>query len=388
MAAGSVCELNQGGVEIENENLVNCNGTSLNTSGDSVKVTGESPNASISVTRSSVTLFLSEVNLSAETSAPVFVSESSVVLKIEGTNFVGTLSLYHAGVECSSDSNITVTTDGGSLLAQGGPTASGVGTGFGGKCGSVSIVNGSVGSFGGTGIGCGSGNSTESSFLGELRITDARIESNSSLKGSGIGSGFASGLRGSSRVGSLVIENSTIETSSAFGCGIGTGTGDSSGTSSVGLITIYQSNVSTSSLFGCGIGSGSGESGAATIGRLLVLESTITTNFLGQSSSGSSIGTGLVRDGGASTIESLTIDSSHFFNAFSADYRDGSLIGTGAVSGTASNSSIGVLLISGSEIESSGDLDGGVRPLGLGFVSVLGFRESTISRFGTQQYGK
>jgi hypothetical protein len=156
-----------------------------------------------------------------------------------------------------------------------------------------------------------------------LSFVNSTIDASSSY-GSGIGTGYCS--PGDSHVNKLTISNSTINASSSFaGSGIGTGYCDSAN-SSVNELTIVDSIINTSSSDGSGIGTGvSLFCGSSHVNELTIANSTINAS----SSDGSGLGTGPRSVGGASTIEMLRVLNSTVWSNGSMTINSSSVLISG-----------------------------------------------------------
>jgi hypothetical protein len=116
-------------------------------------------------------------DVSVNTTASAIISGSSATFIAAGTNMITSTAEGKARIECSSDSNITIQVAGdGSLYVTGTKTSAGTGTSRSGTCGWVTILNGSVDSRGGTGIGTGWSESGSHSKLEGLTIHDGSIQ--------------------------------------------------------------------------------------------------------------------------------------------------------------------------------------------------------------------
>jgi hypothetical protein len=168
--------------------VLQCNDDSVTTPLNSpLQITGTSSTNGISISKSRVDVVFSD--LSIQGGNPFIISDSSVSLSFQGSNTISSRSAERAGIECSSWSNISISTLPDAILSvDGGYLAAGIGTGRNGSCDSLPIRNGSFIVSGGTAIGSGHGLST----VLNLTITDGNISARGSYSGSGIGSGFSS----------------------------------------------------------------------------------------------------------------------------------------------------------------------------------------------------
>jgi hypothetical protein len=138
-----ICELERGRVDVVGETLRACNGTEFDAPVDSLMITGSLTDAAITVRGTKMSIVLSGAIVGANAVAALVVSESSVILTAVGWNLLEAPPTSEcAGLARSSDSNVTVTsTDGGSLVTYRGRASSGLGTGSGWRCASISIAN-------------------------------------------------------------------------------------------------------------------------------------------------------------------------------------------------------------------------------------------------------
>jgi hypothetical protein len=100
------CSLNLSSVEVVDRRLVQCNGTENNVMGDTLVVTGawNGAGAGISINSTEATVVLSDVTVDA--TRPLVIALSSLLVVVEGGNI---LQGGDAGLECASESNVTVT---------------------------------------------------------------------------------------------------------------------------------------------------------------------------------------------------------------------------------------------------------------------------------------
>ena len=170
----------------------------------------------------------------------------SATINLMGTNqVVG--SAHGAGISVPEGKTLTIQGD-GSLTAQGGQSAAGIGSGKNGSCGNIIISGGTVTATGGSnGAGIGSGSGSDGS-CGNITISGGTVTATSSSKGAGIGSGYNGGS-----CGTITISGGTVSaTSGENGAGIGSGYNGSS----CGKITINGGTVTATGVrTGAGIGS-------------------------------------------------------------------------------------------------------------------------------------
>jgi hypothetical protein len=209
-----------------------------------IVVTGTSTTNRVEIEDSYLTVVFKDV--SVNTTASVIISGSSATFIAAGTNMITSTAEEKAGIECSSDSNITIQAAGaGSLFVTGTKTSAGIGTSRSGTCGWVTILNGSVDSRGGTGIGTWWSGYGNHSKLGGLSIHNGSIQATGGYYGTGIGSGSA--FDGTSTVWNVTILNGTITASSGqYGSGIGSRLGQY-GNLIIGNVTILNGNITARS---------------------------------------------------------------------------------------------------------------------------------------------
>ena len=173
-------------------------------------------------------------------------------------SLTATATGYNAGIGGGFNGNGgTVTIHGGSVTASGSDNGAGIGGGFGGSGGSVTITGGSVTATGG-GSGAGIGGGFGSSG-GIVTIHGGSVKATGGDSGAGIGGGFGSSG------GSVTINGGSVTaTGGGGGAGIGGGFGGSGGT-----VTITGGIVNATGGDGAGIGGGGntgGSDGSLTIG--------------------------------------------------------------------------------------------------------------------------
>jgi hypothetical protein len=143
-----ICNLTKGALTLIDQSLT-CDGTQETTpyAGlDPILVTGNSNATFLDVRHARVVLILQGVFAGAD--AATSISSSSVELILRDVNNISSTSVnsdfdVHAGLDCSSGSNLTLTGEtAGRLFVRGGIWAAGIGSREGGSCASVSILNG------------------------------------------------------------------------------------------------------------------------------------------------------------------------------------------------------------------------------------------------------
>jgi hypothetical protein len=338
-ADGPICDLTQGRVTISAETLFECNGTDPHSTLVSVRIFGVS-NHEISISGSLLTVFLTDVTV--ESSAPLSIHESAVLLAVEGSNLLRSFGGAGArGVDCSQ-SNVTVTSmNSGSLEAHGAGASPGVGAPPDGSCGTISLLNTSISACGQAGIGTGEAGGTNS-LIKCILISDSIIEANGTGQNAGLGTG-CSYSGGVSHIYNLMISNSTVASRGIEGPGIGTGVCFSDSINWIHNIGIWKSAVVSSAQEGSAVGTTDtrNRGSNSSIGSLLISASAIEAN---SNDYGSGIGTGYASDGGVERIDIVWIWNSTAVTRAG----QGSGIGAGWSQGQESNSSIGSLLISDS----------------------------------------
>lgn len=143
-----------------------------------------------------------------------------------GTNTVITTAngkpAIQAGYHDTETKTLTISGS-GSLTATGGPNAAGIGSGFKGECGNITISGGTVEATGGaSAAGIGSG---REGSCGDITISGGTVTAQGGYDGAGIGCGFGDAPSGiSSKFGNITISGGTVTaTGGSFGAGIGSG---------------------------------------------------------------------------------------------------------------------------------------------------------------------
>jgi hypothetical protein len=187
-------------------------------------------------------------------SALMLEAGAKVTLNLEGgiTSELKTVNGNSAGIEAPDGTWLTIT-GGGRLEAEGGANSAGIGGGYNGAGGDITITGGTVTASGGDdGAGIGGGNQRAG---GNITISGGTVTASGSSYGAGIGGGY----QGDG--GIITITGGTVTASGNYGAGIGGGT-DRPG----GIITITGGTVTASSSSGAGIGGGdAGPSGTIII---------------------------------------------------------------------------------------------------------------------------
>jgi hypothetical protein len=204
-----VCDVSAGSVVISGSNVRECNGTisSIALNGPLV-IAGSTTTNRVVISDAEVTVRLSNVVMNSL--IPFVCNKSSVAVWTEGANVVRAADDRSSGIECTSESNMSLFgLRDGSLRAIGGK----YGAGPDSLCNSVRIENGSYDAEGGAfGTGIGSGYSSfrnGTSRVNFVTIVDGNVMARGGYGGSGIGSGY--GEYGTSSVMNLTILNGNIE---------------------------------------------------------------------------------------------------------------------------------------------------------------------------------
>ncbi|MSS11212.1 hypothetical protein FYJ38_21565, partial [Clostridium sp. WB02_MRS01] len=201
--------------------------------------------------------------------SPLYFSKGDNVLTIKGTNVItsGQSSVtanYGAAVNITNQANLTITAETGSasLTAAGGTSGAGIGGGEKSQSGDIFISGGTIIANGGD-YAAGIGNGGGGSAIGDITINGGTVKANGKSGAAGIGGGSAT----EDKVNSITISGGTVTATGANrGVVIGTdyggsGIGGGGGTKGVvGSITISGGNVTATGLLGAaGIGSGGNE---------------------------------------------------------------------------------------------------------------------------------
>ena len=267
------------------------------------------------VINTNATIFLDNVNINTSAGAPLEVQGNSAAntsdnvtatIKLKGENILTTTNYDYAGLQLSNGANVILENGAaesetvGSLTATGGSITlginggSGIGTGFKGTAGDITINGGTVTATGGFyGVSIGSG--TEGT-VGDITISGGTVTATGGDHGAGIGS-YASGTAG----------NITISGGMVTATGIGLG---SLGT--VGDITISGGTVTaTGGNNGAGIGLGS----SGTAGDITISGGTVTAKAgnsavgIGKGKTGSCTGVQITGGSVKAMDSSGTVDS-------------------------------------------------------------------------------
>ncbi|MCL2400390.1 MAG: hypothetical protein FWC91_11695, partial [Defluviitaleaceae bacterium] len=239
-------------------------------------------------------LILNNVNIDTASGAALDMQNATVNLWLEGNNVLDASrtsgSIRNAGIQTNGG---FLTINGtGSLEANGGASAAGIGGGFnmdhffdGGNGGNITINGGNIiatGLHGAAGIGGGAMGSAI------INITGGNITANGGYFGAGIGSGVGSGVADTTLLlGSVTISGGIIVANGGYsGAGIGTGAGGSFG-------NIYiNGGIITANSDSDGAGIGTGGTGGGDIDGAIGFISITGGRVVASSSSGAAIGGG------------------------------------------------------------------------------------------------
>ncbi len=271
------------------------------------------------VINTNATIVLENVNINTSAGTPLEVQGNSATnasdnvtatIKLKGENILTPTGRKYAGLQLSNGANLILENGAaesetvGSLTATGGYFGAGIGSGYSGSAGDITISGGTVTATGGdSGAGIGSGYSsyTGSSKVETITISGGTVTATSGDSGAGIGSG------NSGSAGDITISGGTVTaTGGDWGAGIGTGYSSDTGSSKVETITISGGTVTaTGGNKGAGIGSGhSGGTGSSKVETITISGGTVTATG---GSFGAGIGSGYSSYTGSSKVETITI---------------------------------------------------------------------------------
>jgi hypothetical protein len=235
----------------------------------------------------------------------------------------------------------TIKISDGKITATGGHSAAGIGGGFSGTGGEITISDGEIsatGTYGGAGIGGGRGSVEKYSDGGTIIIEGGIIESaQGGSQAAGIGGGYrgtggnitildgdisavggqyGAGIGGGLKLGNFGGDGGTINIEGGEitaeggerGAGIGGGQGGD-GSSEDGAITISDGEITaTGGELGAGIGGGyEGDGGTITISDKALIKEANGGEYGSENGSGAGIGGGQLGNGGTINIEGGTI---------------------------------------------------------------------------------
>ena len=188
-----------------------------------------------------MTVALVNVNIEAYNGTPITVAGGKVTFELFGENrLVATEANYSALYNAEGT---TVTLRGaGTLVAKGGESGAGIGSGYQGTCGDITISGGEVTARGGfNGAGIGSGNGSQAA-CGKITISGGVVVAEGGKNGAGIGSGYYY-----SRCGEILISGGKV---TAIGGVDAAGMGCGSFYSTCGDITISGGEVKAGTVDG------------------------------------------------------------------------------------------------------------------------------------------
>ena len=201
------------------------------------------------------TVVLSGVNISSGS----ITCSGNVTMILLGSNSVTTATNEKAAIKIGGSGTTLTITGSGSLTAQGGQSAAGIGTDRNGTGGNIVINGGTVTATGGKfGAGIGTGRAQSgSSTCGDITINGGTVTATGgSNGGAGIGTGLSITSGGSNTCGAITIGTGVTMVTATKGSGapnsIGNGQADLGGTQTCGTITIggdattYATGVTTS----------------------------------------------------------------------------------------------------------------------------------------------
>ena len=200
------------------------------------------------------TVVLSGVNISSGS----ITCSGNVTMILLGSNSVTTATNEKAAIKIGGSGTTLTITGSGSLTAQGGQSAAGIGTDRNGTGGNIVINGGTVTATGGKfGAGIGTGRAQSgSSTCGDITINGGTVTATGgSTGGAGIGTGLSITSGGSNTCGAITIGTGVTmvtATGSDAPNSIGKGRADLGGTQTCGTITIggdattYATGVTTS----------------------------------------------------------------------------------------------------------------------------------------------
>ena len=160
----------------------------------------------------------------------------NATITLVGTNVVNACAVLFPGIQAGG-AGTTLTINGtGSLTATGGYGAAGIGNGYGGTCGNISITGGEIIAKGGVyAAGIGSG---DHGSCGNISISGGNITATGGGNAAGIGSG-QNGECGDITIGSAVLGSATRGTGNQYDIGPGSG-------STCGTVIVESNNFSGS----------------------------------------------------------------------------------------------------------------------------------------------
>ena len=281
---------------------------------------------------------------------------------LEGINKVHGFANNYPGIQAAhndSGDEYTLTIKGegeASLEATGSSEAAGIGSGYQGKCGNITIEGGTItakGDYGAAGIGSGQDGKCDA-----ITISGGTITATGGSWAAGIGSGY------NGACGAITIKTgATIEEAKGKGNGAGIGSGRSG---TCDAITISGGTITSAygGTYGAGIGSGDG----GTCVAITISGGTITSAQSGGYGAG-------IGSGAYGTCDAITISGGTITSAYGGSY------GAGIGSGSGANANCGDITISGGTITNA---KGGSFGAGIGSGANANCGDITITTGVTQ----
>jgi len=156
------------------------------TAQDGDVLTGSATNKSISIA-AGASVTLSDVIIS-DNSHPGLTCSGDATITLVGTNSVATTHYDYPAIQAGPSGTTLEIKGDGSLTAMGGGFSAGIGSGFNGTCGNITISGGNITATGGSdGAGIGSGYGGK---CGKITISGGTVTATGSKRGPGIGSGY------------------------------------------------------------------------------------------------------------------------------------------------------------------------------------------------------
>ena len=318
-----------------------------------------------------------------------------------GKLIAGTADMYYAGIGGDRGNNGVyahgdITINGGSIKAQGGDYAAGIGGGSSVSSktdpnGTITINGGTVEATGGdtgAGIGCGSANHVAG---GDITITGGTVTAQGGNFAAGIGGGK---LDDYTPGRNITISGGTVEaTGGSQAAGIGSGYDMYGGVNrSIGAIKINGSANVTANGGAGAAGIGSSYEGAATGAILIGGSATVEANGGGSEQDGSGVlaaGAGIGSGGNGGQAGNITINGGTVEATGGTGHLDASGAGIGSGGTVAfSSSGSGDIVISAGTITATGGGTSGTQAAGIGSGSnATTSYESTSGDFSTERNG-
>ena len=308
------------------------------------------------VINTNATIVLDNVNINTSEGAPLEVQGNSAAntsdnvtatIKLKGENIIlsMTRSYKYAGLQLSNGANVILENGAaesetvGSLTATGGSWGAGIGSGYDGTAGDITINGGTVtatGGYGSAGIGTGYANDAGGSKVETITISGGTVTATGGYDGPGIGSGSGG------TAGDITISGGTVTaTGGDNGAGIGTSPGGTAGDITISGGTVTAKGRS----WGAGISTSSG----GTAGDITISGGTVTATG---GDKGAGIGTNNDGTVGNITISGGTVTATGGINGagIGAGYSDGTwdskvetiTISGGTVTATGGNGAAGI----------------------------------------------